>query len=130
MLFVNHIQLQTILKVQALFPLLGRERHTIKHFDIDEPVELGLDPQNKKSFQYIPLLKSLQQILSCETFLDIAINLKSPHQIQSGQRQYKSFYDGSNYEEHFQLSIECAISLFLYIDDFEICSPWYLQKKV
>lgn len=106
-----------------------RKAYYKKHFDIVEPVEIVLDPQNKKSFQYIPLLKSLQQILSCETFLDIAINLKSPHQIQSGQRQYKSFYDGSNYNENFQLSKECAISLFLYIDDFEICNPIGTSRK-
>lgn len=88
-----------------------------------------LDPQNRKSFQYIPILKSLQQILNCKTFLDKVINLKSPHQIQTDKIQYTSFYGGINYKENLQLSTECGISLILYVDDFEICNPLGTSRK-
>lgn len=114
----------------AHFQLLGSERRTTKkHFDIVEPIEYVLNSQNGKSFQYISILKSLQQILSCQTFLEKAINLKSHHQIQSDEIQYKSFYDGTNYKENLKLSKECAISLILYIDDFEICNPLGTSRK-
>ena len=100
-----------------------------KHFKTVEPTEFVLDSQNKKSFQYISILKSLQQILSCQTFLDLSINLKTPHQIQSDRIHYRCFYDGSNYKENLQLSKECAISLILYIDDFEVCNPLGTSRK-
>ena len=58
-----------------------RKTYYKKHFNIVESVEFVLDSQNKKSFQYISILKSLQQILSCETFLDKATNLKSSYEI-------------------------------------------------
>lgn len=106
-----------------------RKAYYRKHFKTVEPIEFVLDSQNKKSFQYIPILKSLQQILSCQTFWDKAINLKSAHKIQSDKIQYKSFYDGTNFKENLQLSKECAISLILYIDDFEICNPLGTSRK-
>lgn len=104
-----------------------RKTYYKKHFNIVESVEFVLDSRNRKSFQYISILKSLQQILSCQTFLDKAINLKSPHQIQSAKIQYKSFYDGINYKGN--LPKECAISLLLYVDDFEICNPLGTSRK-
>lgn len=71
----------------------------------------------------------MRQILSCQTVLDKAINLRSPHQSQSDKIQYNSFYDGSNCRENKQLSNDCAISLILYVDDFEICNPLGTSKK-
>ncbi|OON91157.1 MAG: hypothetical protein ATN32_02455 [Candidatus Epulonipiscium fishelsonii] len=106
-----------------------RNKYYKKHFKVIESIEFVLDPQNKKSFQYISILQSLQQILSCQFFLDKAINLKSPHHIQTDKIQYKSFYDGSNYKENLHFSKECAISLVLYVDDFEICNPLGTSRK-
>lgn len=55
--------------------------------------------------------------------------MKSPHQVQSDEIQYKSFYDSINYKYNLQLSKECAISLILYVDDFEICNPLGTSRK-
>lgn len=97
-----------------------RKNYYKKHLNVVEPIEFVLDSKSRKSFHYISILKSLQQILNCHTVLDKAINLKSPHQVQSDEIQYKSFYDSINYKYNLQLSKECAISLILYVDDFEI----------
>lgn len=112
-----------------LSPAWKRKTYYKKHFNIVESIEFVLDPQNRKSFQYIPILKSLQQILNCKTFLDKVINLKSPHQIQTDKIQYTSFYGGINYKENLQLSTACGISLILYVDDFEICNPLGTFRK-
>lgn len=100
-----------------------------KHFKTVEPIEFVLDSKSRKSFQYISILDSLRQLLSCQSVLDETINLISPHQSQSGKIQYNSFYDGSNYIENKLLSKDCAISLILYVDDFEICNPLGTSKK-
>lgn len=49
------------------------------NFSVVEPVEYVLDQKSKRSFQYVPILKALQQILSCQPILDKAINLKFRH---------------------------------------------------
>lgn len=49
------------------------------HFNVVEPLEYVLDRKSKRSFQYVPILKALQQILSCQSILDKAINLKFRH---------------------------------------------------
>lgn len=46
------------------------------NFFVVEPVEYVIDQKNRRSFQYIPILKTLQQVLNCETILSNAFNLK------------------------------------------------------
>ena len=95
-----------------------------KNFNVVEPVEYVLDRKNRKSFQYVPLLKSLQQLLNCETILNKAIHLKEKHQpVESDKQVYRSFWDGLLVKRNAILSKDCAISLILYVDDFEICNP-------
>lgn len=112
------------------FPLLGSDRYTLKkkHFIIVEPIEYVLDLKNRKSFQYIPILKSLQQILSCETLLDKNL-MKAHHQVKLEKILYRSFYNCSNYKENVVLSQDCAISLIFYVGHFEICNPVGTSKK-
>lgn len=52
------------------------------HFNVVEPVEYILDQKNNKSYQYISILQSLQQILDCQPKLDQAGNLNAVYKQQ------------------------------------------------
>lgn len=94
-----------------------------------EPEEYILNKKNKKSFQYISILKSLQQILDCQGILDQTKNFNSVENLQrTSLHTYRSFFDGSLLIENKHLS-EVGISLILYNDDFEICNPLGTSKK-
>lgn len=59
-----------------------------------EPVEYVLNAREKKSFQYVPILNSLSEILKKE-ILDYLIN--SGKELQSNsETQYISFHDGTH----------------------------------
>lgn len=98
-----------------------RKAYYKKHFGVVEPKEHMLDHNDKRSFQYVPILKSLQQILDCDSVLDKAINLKSNYRA-GDQLKYTSYFDSLNCQQNALLS-ETAISLILYVDEFEICNP-------
>lgn len=101
-----------------------------KHFSVVQPVEFVLDHQNRRSFQYVPLLKSLQQLLNCDTILNEAINLKEKYQPGLSEKQvYRSFWDGQHCKRNVILSDDCSVSLILYVDDFEICNPLGTSRK-
>lgn len=107
-----------------------RKAYYRKNFNVVEPVEYILDHQNRKSSQYVPILKSLQQLLNCELILSKAVNLKEKFQTEEGgKRVYRSFWESNNCKINSILSKECAISLILYIDDFEICNPLGTSRK-
>ena len=106
-----------------------RKTYYKKHFKTVEPTEFVLDSQNKKSFQYISILKSLQQILSCQTFLDSSINFKSPHQIQSDKIQHRCFYDGSYYKEIYSCQKSVLFHLFCIWMTLKSAIPLGPQKK-
>lgn len=70
------------------------------------------------------MLKTLQQILNSDSILIKTANLtekyKSPKSIKG---IYSCPFDGEFFRNNTFLSKDCAISLHLYIDDFEICNP-------
>lgn len=102
-----------------------RNAYLRKHFSIVEPIEYMLD--GKHSFQYIPILQSLSQLLENSEIQQSV--LKSPrHYSSSGQ--YTSFRDGSHFRHNTFLSgEELRLSLLLYCDDFEICCPLGSSRK-
>lgn len=53
-----------------------RKAYYRKNFNVVEPVEYILDHQSIKSFQYVPILKSLQQLLNSELILSKAVKFK------------------------------------------------------
>lgn len=107
-----------------------RKAYYKRHFTVVEPVEYVLDQTNRKSFQYIPLLESLQQLLNCEAVLNKTVNLKEKYkQGDSDKPVFKSFWDGVLLNRNAILSTGCAISLILYVDDFEICNPLGTSRK-
>ncbi|XP_023198103.1 uncharacterized protein LOC111610076 [Xiphophorus maculatus] len=108
-----------------------RKQFYKRHFKVVEPEEYILDKKNNKSFQYVSILKSLQQVLDCEVILDQTDNLNCVNKLlqRSSVHTYRSFYDGSFFSENELLCKEESISLILYIDDFEICNPLGTSKR-
>lgn len=78
-----------------------------------------LDSKDGKTYQYVPVLQSLSQILQNS---DIVQNI-SKNAVCSPSRQYRTLRDGSHFKENaFVAEKELRLSLLLYCDDFEICN--------
>ncbi len=98
-----------------------------EHFSIVEPLEYILDAKEGRTFQYVPILQSLSQILKNSDIQEKVLK-SSRHCVSSGQ--YSSFHDGSHFKENTFLSgEELRLSLLLYCDDFEICNPLGTSRK-
>lgn len=101
-----------------------RGKYFKENFCVTEPVEYILVPEENCSFQYVPVLQSLYQLLKNK---DILNRLLTKH---SNFSQLTSFRD----DEYFKLNElhaneEFSISLILYVDDFEICNPLGTSQK-
>nr|XP_054599134.1 uncharacterized protein LOC107389155 isoform X1 [Nothobranchius furzeri]XP_054599135.1 uncharacterized protein LOC107389155 isoform X1 [Nothobranchius furzeri] len=118
---------KAIRKKGPLSSVWRRKAYYRRHFGVVEPLEYFLDKKNGKSFQYISILKTLQEILDCEAILSQTEHIQTLHK-DSGEGIYKSFFDGAIFKEKV-LSNEESISLILYIDDFEICNPLGTSKR-
>ena len=98
-------------------------------FGIVEPVEYILDARRKRSFQYVPILKSLQQLLNRSEIVDQVVR---GHQSQGSTDSglYKSLRDGSLLKGNsFLTGDRPRIILSLYVDDFETCNPLGTSRK-
>lgn len=106
-----------------------RRKFYKEHFCVVEPVEYILDSGGKRTFQYIPVLQSLQQVLSKGHIFDKVVDNKIEQEIsvtscRSYGHHFRSFKDGVFYTQAgFWSQDELRISLTLYIDDFEVCNP-------
>lgn len=105
-----------------------RTQYYTSHFGVLEPVEYILDAQRNRTFQYIPILKSLQHLLTHKGVLE---HLETPRiQDQPGLREYRTVRDGEYYKQNPLLSGEgLRIAVHLYVDDFEICNPLGTSRK-
>lgn len=90
-------------------------------------------PREKNCFQYVPVLKSLQQLFEGR---DVEHKVVENHKAQQSNRvtgeqhTYKSSQDGSFFQENSFLSgNELRILVSLNIDDFEICNPLGTSRK-
>lgn len=114
-------------------PLATAYKRTVyytSHFGVIEPIEYILDAQKNKTFQYIPLLQSLQQLLSRKDVLEHLETLRIHDQRLSGLQEYRTVRDGEYYKQNPFLSAEdLRIAVNLYIDDFEICNPLGTSRK-
>lgn len=93
-------------------------------------VEYVLDEINKRTFQYVPVLKVLQQLFSdCHVLAKVLDGSRITE--QSGEEViYRSFREGLFFKENSFLSAgELRVLLNLYIDDFEICNPLGTSRK-
>lgn len=98
-----------------------------------EPIEYILDSSKKRSFQYVPLLKSLRQLFEKKDILDKAIENHEGQNRNSDsgeQHTYRSYQDGSYFRENAFLSgNELRILVNLYGDDFEVCNPLNTSRR-
>ncbi|XP_034546085.1 uncharacterized protein LOC117817472 isoform X1 [Notolabrus celidotus] len=96
-------------------------------FGVIDPIEYVLDLPSKKTFVYVPVLKTLQVLLNRGDIID-----KILEEASTGSKpgHYKASFDGSYFKENPLLSGENqCISLALYIDDFEVCNPLGTSRK-
>lgn len=99
------------------------------NFSVVEPIEYCLDEQQTNTFQYVPVLKSLQLLFAKQDVVDRVVEnhtaRTSPASCSS--HDYKSFQDGSHFKENTLLSgKDLTIS---YADDFEVCNPLGTSRK-
>lgn len=101
-----------------------RKQYFKELLNIVEPVEFILDQEKSRTFQYIPLLQSLQQLLDCTAVLKSVISSHRTQENLLDNQQYRSIRDGVYFKDNTFLSgDELRICLTLYIDDFELCNP-------
>lgn len=111
-----------------------RKQYYKLNFKVVEPVEYNLSVDRRRSFQYIPLLQSLQEILSHNKLLNRVIEehiaQENRKDLFGDQRVYTSFRDGDHYKTNTFLAVdELRIFIKLYIDDFEVCNPLGTSRK-
>ncbi|XP_034430208.1 uncharacterized protein LOC117754952 [Hippoglossus hippoglossus] len=111
-----------------------RNQYYKKHFKVVEPIEYILDAKEKRSFQYVPVLKSLQQLFDRSDVVDRVVENHKAQQTNrqhTEQQTYKSSQDGSHFQENsFPSGDELRILITLYIDDFEICNPLVFTQVI
>ncbi|XP_024118247.1 uncharacterized protein LOC112139642, partial [Oryzias melastigma] len=121
--------LKAIGKEGPLATSYKRKKYYKKIFKVIEPVEYILDSQTQRTFQYVPILKSLQQLLHQKHTLQTIVDSHKENQLKN-DKQYRSFRDGLHFLNNtFLVGEELKISLCLYIDDFELCNPLGTSRK-
>ena len=122
--------LSTALGADGPFSTSYKRREYFKeNFSVVEPVEYIVDAKEKRTFQYVPILKSLSQLLNNNDILHRAVEGFTASQ-SSIIPQFKSYCDGTYFRQNEFLSGgEFKISLILYIDDFETCNPLGTARK-
>lgn len=120
--------LKAIAKDGSLATGFKRQKYYKEHFKVVEPVEYVLDARAKKTYQYVPILKSLQQLLEHKDIADKVVHSHAACNVN--QQLYCSFQNGEHYKNNLFLSgKDLRISLCLYVDDFELCNPLGTSRK-
>lgn len=105
-----------------------RSKYYKENFDIVDPVEYILDSKTRRTFQYIPVLKTLEQLLRQKNILQKVVDSHADHHSVHGE--YRCYQDGCHFKNNeFLAGEELRLSLCLYIDDFEICNPLGTSRK-
>ncbi|KAK0148560.1 putative nuclease HARBI1 [Merluccius polli] len=108
-----------------------RRQYYNDNFNSVKPVQFILDAKAKRSFQYVPLITFLQQLLNQKEVLNQVIENRRRQQIVSDQLHYRFFEDGQYFKNNDFLSgEELRISICLYVDDFEVCNPLGTSRKI
>ena len=99
-----------------------------EQFNVVEPVEYVLSKEENRSFQYVPVLKSLLQVLTQKQIQDFIF--PDGEAQTNNDTQYRAFSDGIYYKTNVLFSGEYpTIAIILYVDDFEICNPLGTSRK-
>ena len=84
-----------------------------------DPVEHIIDAEQNKSFQYVPVLKTLQEVLKNK---DIAVEALSRRSSSTGH--FKYIFDGTCLKVNdFYPGEKTRLSIILSVDDFEVYNP-------
>lgn len=99
-----------------------RQAYYVKNLNLVEPEthELGRDEKGvKRTFQYVPLLKSLRALLMHSDVRD-----QVAHPLRRIAGHLRDFRDGSLFRSNELFSRDSnALQLFLYYDEFEVVNP-------
>ncbi len=97
-----------------------------EHFSVIEPTEYLYDRIHKNHFVYVSLYHVLERLLGQKGILD-----KIVFSGESTPGHFESFQDGSYFKENRLLGDnDLAISLGLYVDEFELCNPLGTPRKI
>lgn len=97
-----------------------------EHFTVIEPTQYLYDRMHKNHFVYVSLYNVLECLLDRTDILD-----KIVFNQQSTSGHFESFQDGSYFQENRLLGDQdLAISLGLYVDEFEVCNPLGTSRKI
>lgn len=99
-----------------------------EQFCVVEPMEYVLSKEENRSFQYVPILKSLLQALTRKEIRDLIFHDGEAQ--SNNDTQYRALSDGMYYKTNKLFSGEDpTIAIILYVDDFEICNPLGTSRK-
>lgn len=102
-----------------------RRKYFKEHFQCVDPVEYFLDSQKNRSFQYVPILKTLQEVLKNKDFAESTLSTHS-----NRTEHFKSVFDGTFFKKNnFFAEEETKLCIILYVDDFEVCNPLGTSRK-
>lgn len=105
-----------------------RNKYYQESFNIVEPIEYVLYAKENRSFQYVPVLKSLQQLFK----KDVVDRVDENHRAQQSKmaHTYKSPQDGSHFQQNIFLSgVEMRILLRLYIESSRFHTAYVSCEK-
>lgn len=104
-----------------------RQQFMKENLSLTEPVEYILGSDKEKTYQYVPILPLLSQLVNNRHIQDTILQNRRPFDVSSG---YKSLHDGLFLRENnFLCEDELRLPLILYIDDFEVCNPLGTSRK-
>ena len=109
-----------------------RKEYYKSQFEVIMPVQHDLE---NSSFQYIPILPSLQKLLDNDMILDKVVDpgeaMHSDFEENGENKVYRTFKDGQFFQQNELLGQDgFQISLGLYIDDFEVCNPLGTSRNI
>lgn len=95
-----------------------RNKYFKEHFQFVDPIEYILDAE-QKGFQYVPVLKTLQEVLKNKDFVMEAFSRCS-----SSTGHFKSIFYGTCFKDNdFYAVEETRLSIIICVDEFEVCNP-------
>lgn len=125
----NNPLVRAIAKGGPLASSFKRKQYYKENFKVVEPVEYVLEARSNKTFQYVPLLNLLQQLLARKDIVDKLVDHHTTSTSTANANQYACFQDGEHHKKNSFFGEDLRISLCFYIDDFEICNPLGTSRK-
>lgn len=127
-IFTHYPLVKAIAKDGPIASAFKCKQYYKEYFKVVEPVEYVFEARSNKSYQYVPLLKSLQQLLGRNDVVDRVVDTHTTCSLS--HQKYVSFQDGEHYKNNLFFSAgKLRNSLCLYIDDFEVCNPLGTPRK-